>query len=114
MFDGADHAREANELADDALRSTSEGAGVVDSVVDKMRGIAQSSDRIAEITTVIDGIAFQTNILALNAAAASSLHDQTRQLKEAVSVFEISPAVLGDARFAAAAHAAVSEPMLAY
>lgn len=47
------------------------------------------------------------------AAAASSLHDQTRQLKEAVSVFEISPAVLGDARFAAAAHAAVSEPVLA-
>lgn len=223
----AEHAREAHALADDALRSTSEGAGVVDSVVDKMRGIAQSSDRIAEIISVIDGIAFQTNILALNAAveaarageqgrgfavvagevrglaqrsaqsakeikaligesvaqieggselverageamhkvstsisrvaqvmseisassheqstgieqvnqavvqmdrmtqqnaalveeaaaAASSLHDQTRQLKEAVSVFEISSAVLGDARFAAAAHVAASEPMLAY
>lgn len=222
----AEHAREAHALADEALRSTSDGASVVDSVVDKMRGIAQSSDRIAEIISVIDGIAFQTNILALNAAveaarageqgrgfavvagevrglaqrsaqsakeikaligesvsqieggselveragnamqkvstsisrvaqmmgeisassleqstgieqvnqavvqmdrmtqqnaalveeaaaAASSLHDQTRQLKEAVSVFEISPAVLGDARFAAAAHAAVSEPVLA-
>ncbi len=223
----AEHAREAHALADEALRSTSDGASVVDSVVDKMRGIAQSSDRIAEIISVIDGIAFQTNILALNAAveaarageqgrgfavvagevrglaqrsaqsakeikalisesvsqieggselveragnamqkvstsisrvaqmmgeisassleqstgieqvnqavvqmdrmtqqnaalveeaaaAASSLHDQTRQLKEAVSAFEISPAVLGDARFAAAAHAAVSEPVLAY
>ena len=222
----AEHAREAHALADEALRSTSDGASVVDSVVDKMRGIAQSSDRIAEIISVIDGIAFQTNILALNAAveaarageqgrgfavvagevrglaqrsaqsakeikaligesvsqieggselveragnamqkvstsisrvaqmmgeisassleqstgidhvnqavgqmdrmtqqnaalveeaaaAASSLHDQTRQLKEAVSVFEISPAVLGDARFAAAAHAAASEPVLA-
>ncbi len=223
----AEHAREVNSLADDALRSTSEGASVVDSVVDKMRGIAQSSDRIAEIITVIDGIAFQTNILALNAAveaarageqgrgfavvagevrglaqrsaqsakeikalisesvaqigggselveragdamqkvstsisrvaqmmseisassleqstgieqvnqavvqmdrmtqqnaalveeaaaAASSLHDQTRQLKEAVSVFEISPAVLGDTRFASLAQGAAREPMLAY
>jgi methyl-accepting chemotaxis protein-2 (aspartate sensor receptor) len=223
----AEHAREAHTLADDALRSTSEGTSVVDSVVDKMRGIAQSSDRIAEIITVIDGIAFQTNILALNAAveaarageqgrgfavvagevrglaqrsaqsakeikalisesvsqieggselveragdamqkvsssisrvaqmmaeisassheqstgieqvnqavvqmdrmtqqnaalveeaaaAASSLHDQTRQLKEAVSVFEISSAVLADAKFAAAAHAAAAEPILAY
>jgi methyl-accepting chemotaxis protein-2 (aspartate sensor receptor) len=68
----AEHAREANSLADDALRSTSEGASVVDSVVDKMRGIAQSSDRIAEIITVIDGIAFQTNILALNAAVEAA------------------------------------------
>ncbi|MGN6317070.1 methyl-accepting chemotaxis protein [Trinickia sp.] len=215
----AEHAREAHTLADDALRSTSEGASVVDSVVDKMRGIAQSSDRIAEIISVIDGIAFQTNILALNAAveaarageqgrgfavvagevrglaqrsaqsakeikalisesvaqigggselveragdamqkvsasisrvaqvmgeisassheqstgidqvnqavvqmdrmtqqnaalveqaaaAASSLHDQTRQLKDAVSVFDIAPAVLGDARFAGLAQAA--------
>ena len=68
----AEHAREAHALADDALRSTSEGAGVVDSVVDKMRGIAQSSDRIAEIISVIDGIAFQTNILALNAAVEAA------------------------------------------
>ena len=210
----ADHARTANALADDALEATSRGSGVVDGVVQKMRAIAQSSDRIAEIITVIDGIAFQTNILALNAAveaarageqgrgfavvagevrglaqrsaqsakeikalisesvaqieggselverageamqnvstsisrvaqmmseisassleqstgieqvnqavvqmdqmtqqnaalveeaaaAASSLHDQTRQLKEAVSVFEISNTVLGEARFSA-------------
>ncbi|RKP48263.1 methyl-accepting chemotaxis protein [Trinickia fusca] len=217
----ADHAREASSLAEDALQSTAEGTSVVDSVVQKMRSIAQSSDRIAEIISVIDGIAFQTNILALNAAveaarageqgrgfavvagevrglaqrsaqsakeikalinesvaqieggselveragetmekvsnsiarvtqmmaeisassleqstgieqvntavvqmdrmtqqnaalveeaaaAASSLHDQTRQLKEAVSVFEISQAVIGEARFAAAAHAAMT------
>jgi methyl-accepting chemotaxis protein-1 (serine sensor receptor) len=208
----AEHARAANALADEALTATASGTGVVDGVVQKMRGIAQSSDRIAEIIGVIDGIAFQTNILALNAAveaarageqgrgfavvagevralaqrsaqsakeiktlisesvaqieggselverageamqhvstsisrvaqmmseisassheqstgieqvnqavvqmdqmtqqnaalveqaaaAASSLHEQTRQLKEAVSVFEISDAVLGEARF---------------
>jgi methyl-accepting chemotaxis protein-1 (serine sensor receptor) len=213
----ADHARAASALAEDALQTTARGNGVVDGVVQKMRGIAQSSDRIAEIITVIDGIAFQTNILALNAAveaarageqgrgfavvagevrglaqrsaqsakeikalisesaaqieggselverageamqnvsasisrvaqmmaeisassleqstgieqvnqavvqmdqmtqqnaalveeaaaAASSLHDQTRQLKEAVSVFKISDAVIGAARFATAAH----------
>jgi methyl-accepting chemotaxis protein len=37
-------------------------------VVDSMRGIAERSRGIAAITGVIDGIAFQTNILALNAA----------------------------------------------
>jgi methyl-accepting chemotaxis protein I, serine sensor receptor len=217
----AEHAHEANALADDALASTAQGTSVVDSVVQKMRGIAQSSDRIAEIIAVIDGIAFQTNILALNAAveaarageqgrgfavvagevralaqrsaqsakeikvlisesvsqieggselveragdamqkvstsigrvaqmmaeistssheqrtgieqvnqavaqmdrmtqqnaalveeaaaAASSLHDQTRQLKQAVSVFEISDTVLGQARIAAGAYAPVN------
>ena len=215
----AEHARGANALAEDALRSTTQGSEVVDSVVQKMRSIAQSSDRIAEIIGVIDGIAFQTNILALNAAveaarageqgrgfavvagevrglaqrsaqsakeikalisesvaqieggselveragdamqnvsssiarvaqmmgeisassheqstgieqvnqavvqmdrmtqqnaalveqaaaAASSLHDQTRQLKEAVSVFDISDSVLRDKRFAGTADAA--------
>jgi len=68
----ADHAREANTLADEALAATSRGTGVVDEVVEKMRSIAQSSDRIAEIISVIDGIAFQTNILALNAAVEAA------------------------------------------
>ena len=68
----ADHAREANELAGTALDATSRGSEVVNQVVDKMRGIAQSSDKIAEIISVIDGIAFQTNILALNAAVEAA------------------------------------------
>jgi len=68
----ADHAREANALAETALEATSRGSEVVDKVVDKMRGIAQSSDKIAEIISVIDGIAFQTNILALNAAVEAA------------------------------------------
>ncbi|KDB09726.1 methyl-accepting chemotaxis sensory transducer with TarH (aspartate) sensor [Burkholderia sp. lig30] len=67
-----DSARAASALADEALRATSHGGGVVDSVIDKMRGIAQSSGRIAEIISVIDGIAFQTNILALNAAVEAA------------------------------------------
>ncbi|WP_042300606.1 methyl-accepting chemotaxis protein [Paraburkholderia kururiensis] len=68
----ADHAREANELANTALDATSRGSEVVNEVVDKMRGIARSSDKIAEIIGVIDGIAFQTNILALNAAVEAA------------------------------------------
>ncbi|RZF31502.1 HAMP domain-containing protein [Paraburkholderia sp. UYCP14C] len=68
----ADHAREANALAGTALDATSRGSEVVNQVVDKMRGIAQSSDKIAEIISVIDGIAFQTNILALNAAVEAA------------------------------------------
>ncbi|WP_244816716.1 methyl-accepting chemotaxis protein [Caballeronia sp. Lep1P3] len=68
----AEHAREANTLAGEALEATSRGSGVVDDVVEKMRVIAQSSDKIAEIISVIDGIAFQTNILALNAAVEAA------------------------------------------
>ncbi len=68
----ADHAREANTLAASALSATAEGSQVVNEVVKKMHSIAQSSDRIAEIISVIDGIAFQTNILALNAAVEAA------------------------------------------
>ncbi|OXH81539.1 methyl-accepting chemotaxis protein, partial [Burkholderia multivorans] len=52
-----DSARAASALADAALEATSHGGGVVDSVIERMRGIAQSSGRIAEIISVIDGIA---------------------------------------------------------
>jgi methyl-accepting chemotaxis protein-2 (aspartate sensor receptor) len=68
----AEHAREANALAQTALDATSQGSEVVNQVVEKMQGIAQSSDKIAEIISVIDGIAFQTNILALNAAVEAA------------------------------------------
>ncbi|ABX16977.1 methyl-accepting chemotaxis protein [Burkholderia multivorans] len=67
-----DSARAASALADAALEATSHGGGVVDSVIERMRGIAQSSGRIAEIISVIDGIAFHTNILALNAAVEAA------------------------------------------
>jgi methyl-accepting chemotaxis protein-2 (aspartate sensor receptor) len=68
----ADSSHEANDLAHVALDATARGSGVVGDVVGRMQGIAQSSDRIAEIIGVIDGIAFQTNILALNAAVEAA------------------------------------------
>jgi len=55
------------------------GGDVVGQVVQTMRGINESSERIADIIGVIDGIAFQTNILTLNAAVeAARAGDQGR------------------------------------
>jgi len=68
----ANHASEANELARAALDVTSQGAQAVQDVIVKMQGIANSSEKIAQIISVIDGIAFQTNILALNAAVEAA------------------------------------------
>ncbi|MEW5771102.1 MAG: methyl-accepting chemotaxis protein, partial [Pseudomonadota bacterium] len=64
----ADNARQANQLALGASGVASRGGEVVGQVVDTMGAIAESSKKIADIISVIDGIAFQTNILALNAA----------------------------------------------
>ncbi len=75
----AEHARTANELAHSAASVASQGGEVVGQVVATMGGIEASSRRIAEIISVIDGIAFQTNILALNAAVeAARAGDQGR------------------------------------
>jgi len=68
----ADSAREANQLAQSASGVAQRGGGVVADVVQTMRGINESSRRIAEIIGTIDGIAFQTNILALNAAVEAA------------------------------------------
>ena len=68
----AEHARQANQLAIGAHSVASEGGAVVGKVVDTMRAIEASSQRIADIISVIDGIAFQTNILALNAAVEAA------------------------------------------
>jgi methyl-accepting chemotaxis protein len=64
--------REANALAASASSVAERGGSVVAQVVDTMRGINESSSRIADIIGVIDGIAFQTNILALNAAVEAA------------------------------------------
>lgn len=68
----AGSARQANQLATDASAVATRGEGVVRQVVHTMRTINDSSQRIADITGVIDGLAFQTNILALNAAVEAA------------------------------------------
>ena len=68
----ADNARQANQLAMSASHVAVQGGEVVDQVVDTMKGINESSKKIADIISVIDGIAFQTNILALNAAVEAA------------------------------------------
>jgi len=68
----AENARQASQLALNASETAQQGGKVVDGVVKTMSDIAGSSKKIADITSVIDGIAFQTNILALNAAVEAA------------------------------------------
>ena len=68
----ADNARQANQLASSASAVAVRGGEVVGRVVDTMKEINHSSRKIADIISVIDGIAFQTNILALNAAVEAA------------------------------------------
>jgi methyl-accepting chemotaxis protein len=68
----ADSARQANQLAQSASTVAMEGGAVVAQVVDTMKGINDSSRKMADIISVIEGIAFQTNILALNAAVEAA------------------------------------------
>jgi methyl-accepting chemotaxis protein len=68
----ADNAKQANQLAQNASSVAIQGGEVVAQVVNTMKGINESSQKIADIISVIDGIAFQTNILALNAAVEAA------------------------------------------
>jgi methyl-accepting chemotaxis protein len=68
----ADNAQQANQLAQGASAVAVQGGEVVGQVVQTMKGISDSSKKIAEIISTIDGIAFQTNILALNAAVEAA------------------------------------------
>ena len=68
----ADSALQANQLALGASQVAAQGGEVVGEVVSNMRGITESSRKIADIIGVIDSIAFQTNILALNAAVEAA------------------------------------------
>ena len=64
--------REVTRIAASASVAASEGGRVVEGVVATMNEISASSRRISDITSVIDAIAFQTNMLALNAAVESA------------------------------------------
>ena len=68
----AGHAQQASELAEGASQVASRGGEVVDQVVSTMQGIQNSAQKIADISSMIDSIAFQTNILALNAAVEAA------------------------------------------
>jgi len=68
----ATHAQAADALAAETSVAAQRGGEVVHRVVATMAEIEAASRRIADITTVIDGIAFQTNILALNAAVEAA------------------------------------------
>ncbi|AOR63351.1 methyl-accepting chemotaxis protein [Pectobacterium wasabiae] len=68
----AENTQQATEIANKATGAAKQSGEVMLSVTQKMRGIHDSSQRMAEIIGVIDGIAFQTNILALNAAVEAA------------------------------------------
>ncbi|RAS09325.1 methyl-accepting chemotaxis protein [Cupriavidus alkaliphilus] len=67
-----ENARQASELARSAADVAQRGSTTVQRVVGTMQDISASSSKIAEITGIIEGIAFQTNILALNAAVEAA------------------------------------------
>lgn len=68
----ADNAKQANQLAQSASDVAIKGGTVVSEVIDTMTIINDSSRKVADIISVIDDIAFQTNILALNAAVEAA------------------------------------------
>ena len=79
VMQNAQSARKADDLARDASAAARSGGEEVRNVVATMAGISQDSQRISDIVSVIDAIAFQTNILALNAAVeAARAGDQGR------------------------------------
>ncbi|ATZ10410.1 methyl-accepting chemotaxis protein [Erwinia amylovora] len=68
----ADNAQQAHSLAKSVSDTAERGAEVVNYVMEKMSEISSSSKRVGDILGVIDGIAFQTNILALNASVEAA------------------------------------------
>lgn len=70
--EGARAMTHATELSGHASEAAQRGGHVVSSLIGTMQDINASSQRISDITGVIDGIAFQTNLLALNAAVEAA------------------------------------------
>ena len=67
-----DNARQANLLATSAYDVSIKGGDAINRVVATMNDIDESANKIVDIISVIDGIAFQTNILALNASVEAA------------------------------------------
>jgi methyl-accepting chemotaxis protein len=79
VHENADHAASASGLAGSANEVATQGQEAITAVIDTMGEIYRSCERITDIIGVIDGIAFQTNILALNASVeAARAGDQGR------------------------------------
>jgi methyl-accepting chemotaxis protein len=72
VLNNAETAHQASAMAEGVSEAAAQGGKVVADVVETMKRISESSKRIGDITSVIDGIAFQTNILALNAAVEAA------------------------------------------
>lgn len=68
----AENVRMARKLTEDAQGTAKTGGNITTTVVATMDGISESSKKIADITSVINSISFQTNILALNAAVEAA------------------------------------------
>ncbi len=68
----ADNSRQANQLAASAAEQAKDGEQILNSTIDAIEKISQSSKKIEDIIGVIDEIAFQTNLLALNAAVEAA------------------------------------------
>ncbi|WP_181300956.1 globin-coupled sensor protein [Bosea sp. 124] len=68
----AQSSRSVEQGAHEAMRVAEEGGSIVRQAVEAMTGIDEASKKIADITTLIDAIAFQTNLLALNAAVEAA------------------------------------------
>lgn len=68
----SDHAKEANDLSQNSLNTAEIGEREIAELITVMTKISKSSQKIEEITNVIDDIAFQTNLLALNAAVEAA------------------------------------------
>lgn len=68
----ADMAKEASQLAEQAAQAAGKGQSTVKNLVQNMDDVNQQSTRIADIVGVVDSLAFQTNLLALNAAVEAA------------------------------------------
>ena len=72
IANNSERTRAAENLAQQASNAAESGRNEFSAVAETMSSIKDSSKRIADITALIDGIAFQTNILALNAAVEAA------------------------------------------
>ena len=68
----AENSRQASQLAQEASHHAQRGGDVIVEVQQTMKGISQSSQQMGDIIALIDSIAFQTNILALNASVEAA------------------------------------------